>query len=112
RNTLAGTNTDESGLFEIASEVPAGAVLKVAAPAGWKIDADTLELDSTPTQELVFVAHAVPTGTVRGQVVDELTLEPVPYLPIGVGSEVEAERLETDGSGSFVTQARYSRGPI
>jgi len=105
---LARTETDEAGRFEFDEAVPEGAELRFEMPAGFELDSAVRELDGVPREELVFVARAVPTDVVRGEVVDELTGERVPYLRFSLGDE----KVESDAHGAFVTRERYSRGVL
>ncbi|MSR62592.1 MAG: carboxypeptidase regulatory-like domain-containing protein [Planctomycetes bacterium] len=108
QRTLARTHTDEAGRFAFDEALPEGAELHFEMPSGFELDSSVHELDGVPREELVFVAHALPTDVVRGEVVDELTGERVPYLRFSLGDE----KLESDAHGAFVTRARYSRGVL
>jgi len=102
--------TDPAGRFEIPGPLRAGTVVTVRPEADLVAAPGSLELDSIPEEELVFVVRAGDApqsqGLVRGVVVDELEGTPLAFAEL----HVDGERIETDSEGSFVTAELHGRG--
>ncbi|MEQ1893479.1 MAG: carboxypeptidase-like regulatory domain-containing protein, partial [Planctomycetota bacterium] len=108
--TLAETESDADGRFTLPAPPREGVELAGLGPDDWELTPASLELDRAPAEELVFVARrvVVPTGIVRGQLVDDQTGEPLPYAAIAF----DHESLLADAQGYFASRDVHERGVL
>ncbi|MCZ6599176.1 MAG: hypothetical protein O7B99_16170 [Planctomycetota bacterium] len=109
--------TDEEGRFRMKFTGPMEARAAPQPKRGWVPADSPVELtveQRRGEEEVVLKIEPGPSATVRGQVVDEKTREPVHEVQVEIASDFEGvqELVITDAEGFFATETAFPQGHL
>ncbi len=111
---LASTVSDAAGRFELPFSNASRLAVELVEPEGWQAVRRRQRISGStpPAEELVFELRLIPGVVFHGRAIDEVSLDPLPYLKLSVGLGFGDGNVETDGEGLFTTKRLYEAGGI